>query len=144
MKKKEEIRNELEKIRKVHRGILKPIDVVKTAINPKNILHNKFQWDDSKAGHAYRLWQARQLIETVVEIIDSDLPPIDAYVSLIKDRKKPDGGYRSIITVMKNVNLRKELLAQALFEFKRLEAKYKQLIELVPIFEAIKKVEKVA
>ena len=37
-------------------------DVVAAARDPLSPLHSKFQWDDSKAAHRYRLWQARQII----------------------------------------------------------------------------------
>ena len=40
-------------------------DVVAAARDPLSPLHSKFQWDDSKAAHRYRLWQARQIIASV-------------------------------------------------------------------------------
>ena len=40
-------------------------DVVAAARDPLSPLHSKFQLDDSKAAHQYRLWQARQIIASV-------------------------------------------------------------------------------
>lgn len=37
--------------------------VVDTAKDPDNVLHTSFEWDDSIAGHEYRLSQATDLIE---------------------------------------------------------------------------------
>ena len=142
MKRDEQIYNEFEIIRKEHKGILKPSDVVETASDKNNILHKNFEWDDSKAGVAYRLWQARQLIKSVkVEIIDYDLPLISPYVSIKEYRNDENGGYRLLADVLKDENLKKELLKEALAEFNRVKREYKQLKELVPIFEAIENVE---
>ena len=44
---------------------LTPDAVVDDARNPKSPLHPHFEWDDAKAGHAHRLYQARRLIASV-------------------------------------------------------------------------------
>lgn len=70
-------------------GKLHARDVVKHARDPESSLHGKFEWDDTKAAAAYRLDQARSVIEVYVE----SLPGVGecrAYVSLSSDRK--DGG----------------------------------------------------
>jgi hypothetical protein len=59
-----DLRGELEKIRVKH-GTLKPKIVLKEATNPKHPLHNRFEWDDAKAGNMYRLQQAQELIASV-------------------------------------------------------------------------------
>lgn len=60
----DDIREALEAIRKS--GGLTPTRVLRVAKNPDSILHPRFEWDDAKAGHQHRLWQARQLISTKV------------------------------------------------------------------------------
>lgn len=42
-----------------------PDDLVRVAKNPKDPLHHRFIWDDSVAGHKYRLDQARDLLQNV-------------------------------------------------------------------------------
>lgn len=65
---------ELARIRK-ERGGLKPEVVIEEA-RPKNSpLHTAFTWDDSKAAHEYRLWQARSLIRAVC-VVPSDQPDL--------------------------------------------------------------------
>ena len=49
--KSNEILEELEAIAKKHDGILRADDVVKYAKSPKTALHDKFEWDDQKAGY---------------------------------------------------------------------------------------------
>ena len=46
-------------------GRVLPDDVVAAAREKGSPLHKYFEWDDAKAGHAFRLEQARQLIRSV-------------------------------------------------------------------------------
>jgi len=46
-------------------GRLTPKVVVEAARDPRNPLHNKFEWDDSVAGQKYREAQAQELIRSV-------------------------------------------------------------------------------
>ena len=46
-------------------GELDPHDIVREARDPESVLHDSFEWDDAKAGAAYRLDQARALIRRV-------------------------------------------------------------------------------
>lgn len=64
-KKLKAMREELTRIAARHGGQLKPEDVVREAKSPRSILHGIFVWDDSRAAHKYRLWQAREFIANV-------------------------------------------------------------------------------
>jgi hypothetical protein len=67
------LRNELERIRALHGGILQAEDVLEEARNPDSPLHPMFEWDDQVAAHQYRLEQARALIREVrVEVVCRD------------------------------------------------------------------------
>ena len=136
---KSRITTELERIRRVRGGLLRPEDVVKAA-RPKNSpLHNKFCWDDSEATHQYRLWQARELIVSVVVVEPQSKRTIQAYVSMPSDRKQPAGGYRSTIDVLSNDEMREQALAQAKRELTIFRDKYRQLQELAEVLTAIDK-----
>lgn len=135
--------NELEKVRLHNNGILNPRVIVKIAANDKSPLHDYFEWDDTKASHEYRLWQARQLISVIVTVLPNDNEPIRMYVSLKDDRKRGAKGYRQIVDVLNDGELRKRLLIEAFAEFKYFKQKYQQLKEFIPVFEAMEKVEKV-
>jgi len=55
-------------------GRLTPNAVIKAAANPRHPLHDAFEWDDTKAGHAYRIDQARALIARVrIEVTETDI-----------------------------------------------------------------------
>lgn len=141
---RELIRSELEQIRRSHGGLLRAEDVVKFARNKRTALHSEFEWDDAKASAEYRLDQARRVIRVTVDVLPSphsDQEPVRAYVSVVRDRVQPGGGYRSITDVMTDDEMRAELVNEALGEVKRWRRKYERLRELVPIFRAIDKVE---
>ncbi len=59
----------LEKIGTLHKGKIKPIDVVNDAAISNSPFHDYFVWDDTVAGQKYRLQQARELISNVVEVV---------------------------------------------------------------------------
>ena len=52
----------LNRIANAHHGRLTPELVVRDARDRKSPLHKLFEWDDSKAAHAYRIEQARRVI----------------------------------------------------------------------------------
>lgn len=81
------IREELEKLGTETR--LTPETVVEAARDPRSPLHDRFQWDDSVAGEAYRLQQARALIKQVrVDVVRADQTVIRAPVFV----RAPEGG----------------------------------------------------
>jgi hypothetical protein len=129
----------MQKIQTRHQGILRAINIVAFARNPKSALHAKFEWDNSKAAHEYRLWQARELIAVFVTVVHQGHGPVRAFVSLRTDRMIPGGGYRATADVMADAALRKQLLAEALDDADRWKAKYELLTELVPVFKELAK-----
>ena len=66
-----QIRDALIEIHNTHEG-LTPHSVVIEARSKKSPLHDCFEWDDSKAGHAYRLYQARALIRRVHIVVQKN------------------------------------------------------------------------
>ena len=137
----EELPDILAKICKANQGILRPADIVEAAEPTDHPLHDRFEWDNTKAGHEYRLWQAREIIAVAVKVIDAD-PKHEAtraYVSLISDRGTPGGGYRTVDAVLRNRKLREEWYQQALAELREFERKYRRLHRLRNIFAALHK-----
>jgi hypothetical protein len=139
MKKNEQIKSELEAIASEHGGMLRPSDVVAFARNPKTALHGRFEWDNDKAGDAYRLYQAREIIRVQVTVTDNNPIPIRAYVSLRDDRKQEDGGYRTMSDVMRTKNLREALLREAYNDMEIFLRKYEAIKQLAGVRRAIVK-----
>jgi hypothetical protein len=137
--------SELERIAAKNGGDLRPVDVVRAARPKTSPLHSRFLWDNDKAGDEYRLWQARELIRVTVRLIgspDDGLTVSRVFVSLSADRKNSGGGYRSLVSVMDNETLRKQLLADAYAEMERFQQKYEALKELAEVFAAMRRAKK--
>jgi len=140
-----EIQSELEAIRdEDDDGVLRPEVIVDRAANPKSPLHNQFTWEDTKAAHEYRLWQARTLIRIWVRFEPRLNKPMRVMVSMQEDRERPGGGYRSLDVVMRSPDKRTALLQQAFMDFERFQAKYALLTELSEVFSAAKKAKRKA
>lgn len=75
-------------------GELTPDRVVEVASEPTSPLHELFVWDDEKAGAAYRVIQARDLIRSVrVElVIEERVLRVPKYVH-DPDRERDEQGY---------------------------------------------------
>jgi hypothetical protein len=129
----EQLRQELE-VLQGRKTVLSPRAVVSWARkHPESALHREFEWDDSKAASAYRLYQARELIKMIAIYPQAAKP---RWVSLTIDRN-PGGGYRRWEDVKETPNLRKVLVKDVLEEFVRLRDRYSDLAELNRIYHAI-------
>ena len=134
----------LAELAKARDGILRPVEVVEAAEPEDSPLHDWFEWEDGKAAAEYRLTQARRLIQVTVEVIERpDVEPVTVrmFTSLGRDREQHGGGYRLTTTVLSDSDMRQELLAEALAELRRWQAKYQTLKALAPVFAALAKME---
>lgn len=135
------VTRELRRIAKSNGGVLQPATVVDAARPKSSPLHSKFEWDDSAAAEAYRIWQARQLIKVCVEVLPGVSVPTEVFVSLSSDRCS-GGGYRVTTTVLSDAETRAELLEDALAELRIFKIKYRRLTELASVFDAIDRAER--
>lgn len=121
------------------RGGLDPKRVVSWAReHPESALHGQFQWDDSRAAEAFRIWQARKLIVSV-EVVYHDGERRQVWVSPVPSRGR--GGYRQLVDVLSEEESRAQFLAQALEELTRLHSKYADLHELAGVWAEVKLVK---
>jgi hypothetical protein len=123
-------------------GILMPEEVVRAAEPENSILHTYFTWDDSEAARKCRLQEARQLINVCVEYIGTENQGHETrvFVSLRDDRQ--EGGYRPLVTVLKNPTLRDSLLQDSLEEMSYFREKFKGLRELAAVIAAMNTTER--
>ena len=70
----------LDELNQAH-GHLTPDLVVQAAQYEQSPIHSIFEWDDGKAAHQHRLWQARRLIRSV-RIERPDGKPMPKYLSV--------------------------------------------------------------
>ena len=135
-------KTELEQIRSEHGGVLRAADVVEYARDPETALHQRFEWNDTKAAEQYRLWQARELIRVVVQTRPANDAATRVYVSLADDRRNDGGGYRTLDEVMRSKTMREALLKQAHADMVRFETTYRQLSELASVIAAMRSARK--
>lgn len=132
---------ELRRIATLNRGVLLAEEVVKHARKKSSPIHKHFNWDDSEAAELWRIRQARELIRVAVEYIGESKQPIRVFVSLKPDREKNGGGYRSMVTVMNDDQMREQFLSDALEDMEIFRDKYKSLKELAEVFAAMQRTE---
>lgn len=142
MLKNAEVVAELGKLAKKHRGHVTPRHVVEAARPAASPLHSQFEWDDNEAAEKYRLWQARKLLLRVcVEVqMGEERRVVRAFANLTNERKA-GLGYSPMVTVLSDDGRRSQLMADALAEMKRFQAKYANLRELTKVFAAMQDVE---
>ena len=98
-------------------GSITPDLVIKAAEDPNNVLHHLFEWDNFKAGNAYRVDQARQIITSVKINIVTESRTISA-VSYVRDPRLPNDqqGYISVAKLKTDKDLAKDSIR---YEFQR-------------------------
>lgn len=133
---------ELESLMEENGGVLPPASVVDYARDPATALHEYFEWDDAAAGEKYRIDQARTLIRATVTVqnINNRDRRIQAFVSIIDDRRNKGGGYRTTVEVMSSEQMRERMLETAKMELAGFKKRYRDLTELADLFEVIDRV----
>lgn len=131
------LRDELEKIRK-QAGELKPEPIVEAATPEDHPLHSRFEWDNSIAGHQYRLEQARMLIRQVrIEFVDSKekVTTIRAYQA-VRNEKAPGYTYVPSEEVAASPVLTDIVLMDMKREWKALQQRYGHFAEFVSMIQS--------
>lgn len=134
------IETELREIAARHGGLHPPTIVEWAAKHPKSALHKRFTWDDGKAAHEHRLWQARHMIATIFVVVQDDMPETRLFVSLQSDRGEI--GYRDIFHVLSDADMTLELLGRALRDVQRWWEEYCAIAELAGVGEEIDRVRR--
>ena len=52
------------------KGAVRASELLQEASDPLSPAHPAFEWDDTKAGHEHRLWQARQWIRRITVMVE--------------------------------------------------------------------------
>ena len=123
-------------------GQVSPADIVDFARNPKTALHRAFNWDDTTAAEAWRIEQAKKILRVSVVMIarpdNGNMVRVRAFISPCGDGER---GYQYTPKMIETVSGRAAILQAAFAEFEAFRAKYEWLEELMPLFEAGKKIK---
>ena len=123
-------------------GRLTPNLVVADAQPADAPLHAVFEWNDIRAGDAYRLWQARQLIAAVViEVIPRPAAEPVEYRAFVNVGTDATQRYVPTLEALTDVAIRGELLHRALRELRGWQQRYHDLHELADVFAAADRVQ---
>lgn len=134
----------IEAVRTKNGGDVTADAVVEVAKSKRNPLHPEFIWDDTEAGHQFRLTQARKMLRSFVVVrgeIATERP--QRVYEIVKVPQKEDekptrkNTYRTVEQVMADPDTRAELLGRALRELITIRNRYKDLQELAVVMRAI-------
>ncbi len=132
----------LERIAKRNKGQLDPHNVVKDAADSRSPLHPNFEWDDAKAAQQHRLFQARYLIGSIVEVNVHTQKQTRSFVNvttvsddegnLLRERS-----YATIETAMSDPRLRQRVLGTVKKQLNTVLRQHSELEELAAVYEAV-------
>lgn len=108
-------------------------DLLAEAKSESHPMHNDFEWDDTVAGHKYRLDQAREIIRTVrVTIIKGKKRVTSVAYVRDPDCKPNEQGYVSVAKVRTEVELAEEVFDN---EISRIVMAYERAKELAIVLD---------
>lgn len=111
--------------------------ILDKARDEKTELHKCFDWDDAEAAEKWRLQQARHIVCNLVIKEKNETPRPEVRVFFKTDA---DSGYKPTVLIMQDKDEYRKLLDRALAELNSFKVKYKTLVELDGVFDAIDKV----
>lgn len=120
---------------------VEPAAVVERAKDKANPLHGCFEWDNRKAGNAWRVHQARNLVnklEVVVEV-GKQAQTVKAYevVTVPRAESEPRRSYQTIESIMQDPDARLALVTRLLRQLVALRSRHRACQELAVVWRAI-------
>lgn len=120
-------------------GSYAPQDLVEFAKDETTDLHNAFEWDDSVAGHEYRLLQARQLLKVYAVNYDNPAKP-EQPISVPLLRGGDEGSYLSQSAVGDREDYRLSVLDEVTSKLISMRDTYEPILpELKPVWRSVKR-----
>ena len=102
------------------------------AAHPKSELHKCFTCDDTKAANEWRKYEARQVVRLLVFEDENEEEP-----TKVRVLQKTADAYKPVTQIVRNEDEYKELLKRAKAELAAFRQRYKTLVELESVLEAI-------
>lgn len=129
------LREQLQQVRAQY-GRLTPQHVVDAARPAGSALHDRFEWDDSIAGEAYRRQQAAALIRSVrIEYVRPSGEPatVRAYHSIPAAEGNGSRAYEEVEEIAEDPFARELLLRQMRRDWQTFKSRYAHLVEYVEL-----------
>ena len=134
------VADRLEALRNKIGGQLAPIAVIDDARSTESPLHKFFEWDDTKAAHQHRLWQAQHLIASIKVVYrdqENQEQQVRAFVNLRDDDEQY---YTSTVSILSDAGKRERVLRAALDELEQFRERYKAYEEFFDLFATLARV----
>ena len=129
-----------------HREVQAP-DIVKAGKNPSSPFHRHLEWDNKRAGHAHRIWQARMLMARLATLYPNHKGKPSRgrefiWIPKVSEAGKDSryGSYTARGRVEKEKGLLIQLVEGALKDQERLIQSYQTISALhgvIPLMEAV-------
>lgn len=120
-------------------GTLTPQLIIQDAKNPDHPLHNRFEWNNTKAAQQYRELQAAQLIRTI-KITYQDTPQrqVRAFINIqpTGDELDTKGHYQPVDIALRNELTRKRIFETMKRDWLTFKAKYSHMTEYADLLRA--------
>ena len=124
----QKIGEELEDIKS--KGNLTPDRIVNRAKNTKSVLHKYFEWDDNEAAEKWRLSQARNITNHILEVIVIRGTEVEERAYFSVTAKNDETSYVSLAEAITTPSYKKQLL-------KEMELTLENLLRLIKLFSLI-------
>jgi len=111
------------------KGHITPIEIVENAKNKKSPIHNFFEWEESKAAEQYRLQQARNLVNHIVEIVVIQGEEIEQRSFFSVNVENNGKVYVTLKDAIENEDYREQLLNKAITQLENLTITMKMFKE---------------
>lgn len=122
-------------------GSCSPVELVDTARDDASPLHSLFTWDDEIAAGHWRVFEARNVINSLtVTIVNGDKETIvPAFISVghTTATKEAGMGYRPFSVVIANPDFLQESIDDAISKLRSIQARYAAIRELAPVWQAL-------
>lgn len=122
---------EIQSIQEDNRGIASPKAIVARARDPRNPLHPAFTWPDNEAAEKWRRYEARQLVRALRIHFEANGAPSPALVNVRLERGSR--GYMNTDQALERLDLRAQVLREALKLYLALARRFSALSELAEV-----------
>lgn len=135
------VNDELDQIRAKHDGDLPDDEILKKARSKRSAMHRLFEWDDSIAGHEYRVIQSHKLTRSIDVVYEESPNAGRVRMYEVKTRRSKKNNQPTVYTTTEDMMAtqagRDELLNRAIRDLLILRKKFHAMTELSKVFEAI-------
>jgi len=131
-------KNELYKEELLRIGKIKPLtpfNIVSEATDKTSVLHDWFEWDDAVASDKWRIRQARELVNVIIETPEMSDDSVTHSFEIIKTNGSSE--YKHVYEIFDNKEWKQQVIEQAVTYLRIWRRKYNIYSEFKEVSKAI-------